>query len=327
MRAQVTFPSLPALVLFAVLLLACLTSLRAQTIDPYYANNYSFTDLGTVPGVPTSYGGVTFKEGDPNTLLIGGSANNTSAQIFSIGVVRGAGNHITGFSGSASFFANAAGMSFGGIDGGLAYGPGGVLFYTSYSDNSIGQIKPGSSGPDRQISLTPLGVGSSVGTLAFVPAGFNGAGRLKIASYSAGIWYDATVSPDGVGTFDILPSGPTVSIGGGPEGILFVAQGNPLFPTQSVLISEYSNGRIVSYEMDANGDPVLGTVRVFLSGLSGAEGSVVDPLTGDFLFSTYGGGSHVLLVQGFTIVPEPRTWALLVAGLAGVMVSRRRSGR
>jgi hypothetical protein len=42
-----------------------------------------------------------------------------------------------------------------------------------------------------------------------------------------------------------------------------------------------------------------------MTGLSGAEGAALDPLTGDFLFSTFGGGSRVIEVRGFA-VPKSR---------------------
>jgi hypothetical protein len=32
------------------------------------------SNLGAVPGLPSEYGGLTFKLGDPNTILIGGNA-------------------------------------------------------------------------------------------------------------------------------------------------------------------------------------------------------------------------------------------------------------
>jgi hypothetical protein len=66
-----------------------------------------------------------------------------------------------------------------------------------------------------------------------------------------------------------------------------------------VLVSEYGAGRVSAFEVGADGDPILATRRDFVTGLSGAEGAFVDPLTGDFLFSTYGGGNRVIVVRGF----------------------------
>ncbi|MFA5112060.1 MAG: hypothetical protein WC443_11680, partial [Desulfobaccales bacterium] len=107
-----------AVVIFAVVTLLP-AAVMAFTIDSYYAGSYVGFDLGSVPGVPAEYGGLTLKPGDPSTLLIGGSANLQEGLIYSIGVTRGAGNHITGFSGSATVFATAPYN-----DGGLQYGPG-----------------------------------------------------------------------------------------------------------------------------------------------------------------------------------------------------------
>ncbi|MDQ6632109.1 MAG: DUF11 domain-containing protein, partial [Verrucomicrobiota bacterium] len=53
-----------------------------------------------------------------------------------------------------------------------------------------------------------------------------------------------------------------------------------------------------------NGAPIVSSRRLFVTGLSGAEGAVIDPLTSDFLFSTYGGGNRIVRVQGFG-VPLP----------------------
>ncbi len=81
-----------------------------------------------------------------------------------------------------------------------------------------------------------------------------------------------------------------------------------------MLVSEYSAGEIGVYQTDANGDPVLASRQEFITGLTGAEGAFIDPVTGDFLFSTFGGGNHVIVVRGF-IIPEPASWALLIVSL------------
>lgn len=220
--------------------------------------------------------------------------------------MRDAAQHVTGFTGMATFYADAHGIGSGGIDGGLTFGPGGVLFYTSYSDNSLGQIPPGATAPARQDALTPLGVASSVGSLAFVPPGFPGAGRMKVVQYNGlGNWYDVTLdAPAANGTYPIATVTPVTAIGNGPEGVIYVSDANPQFATDSILVAEYSAGNIAAYEVDSNGDPVPATRRTFMSGLSGAEGAVVDPVTGDFLFSTFGGGDRVIVVTGFVAPPS-----------------------
>ncbi|MCC6358629.1 MAG: hypothetical protein IT450_07795 [Phycisphaerales bacterium] len=291
----------------------------AQVLDPFYAPFYTLTSHGAVPGVPLPYGGLTFAADDGNILLIGGSANSTIADIYRIRISRDAESHMLGFDcGGSTFFADANGVT-GGIDGGLAYGPGDVLFYTTYSDNHLGQIRPGSTGPDRLIALSTVGVAPSTGTLQFVPAGIPGAGKLKVISWSASRWYSLVVTPDGAGTYDVAPDSPPVDlfIGGGPEGLVFIEAGNPGFPVASVLVCEWSAGRVVSYEIDGNGDPIPATQRPFITGLSGAEGAAIDPVTGDFLFSTFGGGNQIIRVSGFTSI-EPCTGDINLDGVVNL---------
>ncbi|MDX2147637.1 MAG: hypothetical protein SFZ23_08960 [Planctomycetota bacterium] len=269
----------------------------SQTIAPEFAGCYSFVNLGTPLGVPANLGGICFDPSDTNAILIGGAANGGAGAVYRVPVTRNASGNIVAFAGPG---VNA--FSTPNIDGGLTFGPGGVLFFSQYSQNDVGQIKPGSTGPDRIVDLDALGFTSSVGAFAFVPEGFPGEGRFKVAPYNSGIWHDATVTPDGAGTFDIVRNpAVAISIGGGPEGIVFVGAGNPNFSVPSALVSEYSGGRVVAYELNANGDPIVSTRRVLMTGLSGAEGGARDPVTGDFLFSTFGGGNRVIVVNGFNL--------------------------
>ncbi len=271
----------------------------AQVIQPPFDASYTFVDLGSPPGVPQSLGGLTIRASEPNVLYIGGSANSMAAKVYAVSLSRDAAGHIIGFGcGDAVTLCNAPGVN-GGIDGGLEFGPGGVLFYTTYADNRLGQVKPGEVDPASLIDLSAAGVASSTGALRFVPAGFPGAGRLKLLSYNTGFWYDTTVTSLPNGTYQLGPISPHINIGGGPEGIVYVAAGSPEFGSNAVIVSEYATGRIVTYDINANGDPLPRSRRVLMTGLSGAEGAAIDPITGDFLFSTFGGASRVLAVRGF----------------------------
>ncbi len=272
----------------------------AQQVAPEFADDYEAIDLGSVPGLPTPYGGVVFSADDPDILLIGGAANSTSGAVYAVEVVRECGGGITGFAGEAVLVSTAPN-----IDGGLSYGPDDVLFYTAFPVNQLGQILPGASEPARVIDLTELGVSSSTGTLQFVPPGFPGAGSLKIASYSSSDWYDAAVVPAGDGTFDVVSVEERTNVGGGPEGIVFIDPANPGFDVPSAVVCQYSQGEVVAFEIDADGDAIPSTERLVVSGLSGAEGATLDPVTGEFVFSTFGGGNRVVVVRGFGLAcPE-----------------------
>jgi hypothetical protein len=285
--------------LAATLLLVAVAPASGQTIQPPYDTLYSLTNLGSVPGLPTRYGGLTFLTGNPNVVVIGGAANVVGGALYSIGVVRNAQSHITGFTGTAALFSEG---QFN--DGGVIFGPSNVLFYTRYPNNEIGEIKSGNTTNDKIVALTPLGIGSSVGALNFVPGGFPGAGQLKIVSYNTGQWYTATFAPDGTGTYNITSPVLNTTIAVGPEGFVYVPVGSPVFPSgTSMLVAEYDNNVIGTYQIDTGGNPVSASRAVFINGLTGAEGAAIDPVTGDFLFSTFGEINQVIVVQGFAPPP------------------------
>ena len=311
-----------ALAFLAFMVFLPVSALAIQ-IAPFYTGSYTFSDLGSVPGVLTPYGGLTLKAGDSSTLLIGGGANSADGKLYSIGVTRGVGNHITGFTGSAAVFAEAAYN-----DGGVQYDPGGVLFVTRWPGNQLGQIKPGSVITDKIVNLAPLGVTESPGGLAFVPSGFQGAGQLKIASYVDGGWYTLGYSLDGSGTYDITSAIRNTTITVGSEGIAYIPMGSSLFGLPSIIVSENLDDKIATYEVDANGNPKVASRKDFITGLSGPMGAFIDPLTGDFLFTTFNGdnfiGNNFIVVQGTdTQIPVPPTVLLLGSGLLGLVGFRR----
>ena len=293
----------------------CVGADPAQIVFPF-ADDYSCVGLGAVPGLPNPYGGLTFKYDDPNTLLIGGAANSSAGRIYQVGVIRDANMHITGFSGTATVYPipQAAIGQFN--DGGVAFGPQNVLFVTRYPANQVEQSKLGSSAPDKVVDLSPLGVVASTGSIGFVPAGFPGAGSMKIASFNTGGWYHCEFVPDGNGTFNITSASlrATLPNGAGPEGIAFVPPGSPVFPSNSVLIALHGLGKVVTAPLDANGDPILANAQDVLEQLGHPDGACIDPVTGDFLLGSFSAKGQLIRVSGFeaptptptaTVTPTP----------------------
>jgi hypothetical protein len=163
------------------------SALKPAVLQAPFCGSYGLTDLGSVAGLPPEYGGLTFRAGDPNTILIGGHANLAAGGLYAATVARGAGGHITGF-GSATLYAEAAYS-----DGGIVYHPGDdVLLLARWPVNQLGELKPGSRTTDKIVNLQPLGVASSLAALNVVPPGFPGAGDWKFVTWASGDWYTAT---------------------------------------------------------------------------------------------------------------------------------------
>jgi hypothetical protein len=269
-------------------------------LAPEFADDYECYDLGNLPNVPINWGGLTVKIDDPYTLLIGGSANTQAGQLYAVEITRDANCHVTGWAGEPILpYAEAAYN-----DGGVTYGPADVLFLARWPNNELGQQELGSLVTDKIIPLGPLGIVSSPGGLNFVPQGFGGEGQLKLVSWPGGQWYSIVLADDGMGTFDIMSATYETTIQGGPEGFVHISDQNPGFPVDGILVSEWSAGFLAAYDADANGDPVMGTRRDFVTGLTGAEGAFLDPYSGDFLFTTFGGGNRLIAIRGFTPNPQ-----------------------
>jgi hypothetical protein len=273
-------------------------------VDPYYANRYSCFDLGPVPGVPPQkYGGLTLTlDRCSDTLLIGGAANLPMGKLYAVPVARDARGHISGFASAGRVYADAPYN-----DGGVTYGPGGVLFVSRWPQNELQQTKPGSMLADKVTDLDTLGIAYSSASVNFVPAGLKiaGSGAFKLVSWTGGQWYTLALRPDTQGTYDIASARQDLTLPGGPEGFVYVAGGSPLFPTHSLLVSEWSANKIATYVIDDAGNPRLATRRDFITGLQGAEGAYRDPATGDFFFSTWGQtADRVIVVRGFDPIIE-----------------------
>ena len=185
---------------------------------------------------PQKYGGLTLTtDRCSSTLLIGGDANLATGKLYAVQVTRDGSGHINGFSGAATVFADAPFN-----DGGVAYAPNGALLLSRWPSNELQQTRPGSRLADKVVDLEPLGVAYASASLNFVPASVAPGGALKAVSWSGGQWYTVALVPDGQGTFDVPSVSHVLTLPGGPEGFVYVGAGSPLFPTHSLLVSEWS---------------------------------------------------------------------------------------
>jgi hypothetical protein len=274
-----------------------------------FAAFYSVYDLGAVPGVPNPLGGATVKYGDSSKLLIAGNSENTLGAVYEIGVQRDACQHIIGFTGTAVQVASAPY-----IDANLAYKPGtgGLMFYTGWPVWLLSQLPFGASAPAREDDLQAVGLDpfsdQGPGGVGFVPPGYAAEGQLRVVTWPAGRWYHLDLAPDG-SLFTVTGSSLATTLPNNPGGFAYVPAGSPGFPNPSVIVAEWRVGdasldRVAVYEADGNGDPVVATRKEFMTMFPRPWGAYFEPITGDYLFLSWGtGNDHLYIVQGF--VPPP----------------------
>jgi hypothetical protein len=204
----------------------------------------------------------------------------------------------------------------------MAWAPNGTLLFVQPA-SSLAEIEPGSTSPDKTVDapLDPFGGGG--GGLAFVPAGFGGAGSFVMTSYGNGNICTAPLTPDGSGTYDLGACSSSVHISIDPwglEGVVYLPLSSPLLNATSMLVADYRIGTVAAYTVGADGLPVPSSRQDFMTGFSG-YGATIDPVTGDFLISDWSDQTF-LEVRGFS--PEPGTLTLLCGALASLVVLRRR---
>jgi len=282
-----------------------------------------------IPGVPPPYGAMAFEKGNFDTLLLVGHAYSTdqggSAAIYSIGLKRDADGHVIGFADNAKLqmLTPGAANSSSEAGGGLGYGPNGVLFYTSLSDSSLAMIESQDSQVSDWVdlsSLTPTPV-MEAAPLTFVPRSFPGEGKLKVGAHN-GHFYGLSLTSDGGGTYYVTGVSDIGKLAGSgtnasgdfnvPTGFGYVAAGNPLFAAPALLAAQcdFNTGdsKLYAYQINGKGDPDLGTARAVVNKLC-AAGAVIDPQTGDMLFTSYYGYPALTVLRGFTVAPPTVAFA------------------
>jgi len=279
----------------------------AQVIEPPFDSVYTVRSLGTPEGVPVPFGGLFIFPGQPNLLYIGGGANTADGGLYRIGLVRDANGFATGFVGTAERLGD---LPFN--DGGITPDPGGLISAVGWPSNRYMQFDVSIGAVVNDIDLTPRGIARSSSCVTFIPPGLPGAGGMRIVSWGGGEYHRVSydIGPGGIISLGDLNVIPESTLPGGPEGFTYVPTGSPLFTVPTMLVSAFSAGRVDVYDVDGSGDPIISTGRTLVSGLAGAEGATIDPVNGDFAFSTYGGGDRVVFVSGFVPPPEPCAWQI-----------------
>jgi hypothetical protein len=279
------------------------------TVGPDFINNYTAYALGQVPGVPSPLGGVLLKHDDPNTLLVAGGSEEPTGAIYAIQVRRDSCNHIVEFVGTATKYADAPN-----VDANLVYGPQNLIVYTEWPQYTLSQLLPNATSPSSRTDLRPLGIPTTndqgPGGIGFVPPGNPAAGQMRIVTWPAGHWFHVGVTLEPSGLYQIDSLTEFTQLTRNPGGFAYVPAGSPGFTNQSLIVAEWSQAdpsldRVAVYEVDNSGDPVPSTRREFLSKFPRPWGAYFEPLTGDYLFLTWGAGDdRVYIVQGF-VPPQP----------------------
>ena len=268
---------------------------------------YRVYDLGQVPGVPNPLGGTVISSSNPNLLLVAGASESAAGAIYGITLQRDACNHIVGFPGTASVVASAPY-----VDANLVYTSADLLVYTEWPQYNVTQLRTGSTVPDRSTNFGTIGMTTAgdqgPGGLGLVPPNLAAANEMRVVTWPGGRWFHVAHAPDG-NLLSISSTNQTVTVPNEPGGFAYVPAGSPGFSNQSLIVAEWRAGnpvadRVAVYEVDGQGDPTVSTRREFFSKFPRPWGAYFEPLTGDYLFLSWGtNADRVYIVQGF--VPPP----------------------
>jgi hypothetical protein len=263
-----------------------------------FTKSYTAYDLGTPPGMPSGHlGGCAILFTDKDKLLLVGSSETPEAGLYVIGVKRDACGHIAEWQGTAQKVASAPYM-----DANLVYAANNTLLYSEWPVAKIGQLLPGGTSPASDVALN---VSDSPGGLGFVPSYLPAAGELRALGWPNGTFFHIAAKLNG-NLFDIGAATPAKTLAGGPGGFAYVPPGSPQFSKPSLIVAEWSGDKVVTYEVDNQGDPKPETRADFFSSFLKPWGAYFEPVTGDYIFLTWKGvPDKVFIVRGFSPPPPP----------------------
>jgi hypothetical protein len=275
-------------------------------LAPPFHQLYSVYDLGPVPGVPNPLGGTMIRAADASSLLVAGGSETDDGAIYRIGVKRDECGHIIGWAGTATAIAHTPY-----VDANLVDYASDLLVYTEWPQYHLSQLG-GASAPARRTDLRTLGMPAGgdygPGGLGLVPPPLPAEREMRLVTWPGGRWYHVAVSADG-GLLSIDGLAHTATVPNEPGGFAYVPKGSPGFARQSIIVAEWRRAnplgdRVAVYEVDDAGDPKITTRREFFAKFPRPWGAYFEPVTGDYLFLSWGTGQdHVYIVQGF--VPPP----------------------
>jgi hypothetical protein len=271
-------------------------------------SGYSFSTIYEnrhQPIIPLSLGGLAVVRTDVNKLFIVGNVAGSAASIYEVRVVRDASGRITSLSGPSVPKITAPKAA-----GSLVYGPAhlhGALLYSIESGSAgidVGLVPPGGAAPSATFSLVPESNTAIQLVPGFVGGAAFGSGELKLLTNSGRFYstfyysdfYQTGSGPFRLGSPELVATLPVSNLG----AFVYVKRGAPGFAANAMLVAEIGANRIVAYDVNANGNPLVNTRRVFLTGLIGISGMTADPITADLLISTRRNSSSAIYrISGF----------------------------
>jgi hypothetical protein len=269
------------------------------TIAAPFREVYRAYQIGPVPGLRgTRYSGCLIDRHDRNLLYIGADSESPSGALYAIRVVRACDGHIVGFDGTARRIASTPY-----IDANLFFDRDGNILYSMWPTNQLAVLPPGADMPSQVLDFASVGVPASAspGGVAFVPMGFTGAGELRIVGWPTYTWHRVTFTY-AAGRYTLRSADARATLTQGSGGIAYVPPGSPLIDRPTIVMAEWSSS-VSFFDADANGDIVPSSRRPFLTGLTNAWGAYFEPVTGDFMFPSWG-GDQLILVRGFAQPPN-----------------------
>jgi hypothetical protein len=301
------------------------------TLSPTYDKYYDAFDLGPLPlpigeSDPLFFdpvGGCVVDPTDVNRLYFVGKSEGPLGAIYTVGLKRDACGHILSFVGPSK---RVVGVPF--ADANFVELPGASFFLTLYPIGGIAELDPAMA-LLKTHDLKPLGLdapvnpagidllaGESPGGLARVPPGLPRAGELRALAYPSGNWFVLDAKKTGA-THDFTKLTKKVTLDNGAGPFAYVPAGSPGFPTASVVLTEWYQGRfypsipinketqrVVAYEIDAESNPIKSTRKEFFTLFDKPWGAYFEPVTGDFLFLSWlRSPDHIVAVRGFAKPP------------------------